>query len=265
MTTRPPAVAGSFYPARAAALASLVDQLLADARPALPPAPVKALVSPHAGYVFSGSTAALGFAALHPERHPISRVVVACPTHRVGVRGIALLGADALATPLGDVPVDPDAMAALLQFPQVVTRPDVHAEEHALEVQLPFLQRLLDDFTLVPLAVGSVPPDQVAEVLDAVWGGPETLIVISSDLSHYHDYDTAQRLDRATVDQILRVEPPIADDAACGVRPLNGLLTAAPRHHLRPTLLGMCNSGDTAGDRARVVGYASIAWHEERP
>lgn len=264
MTTRPPAVAGSFYPARPAALASLVDQLLADARPNLPAGPVKALVSPHAGYIYSGSTAALGFAALHPERHPITRVVVACPTHRVGVRGIALPGADALATPLGVVRVDAAALETLAGFPQIVTRPDVHAEEHALEVQLPFLQQVLGDFTLVPLAVGAVPDEQVAAVLDAVWGGPETLIVISSDLSHYHDYETANRLDRATVDQIMRVAPPIADDAACGARPLNGLLTAAPRHDLRPTLLGMCNSGDTAGDHSRVVGYASIAWHQER-
>lgn len=263
MTTRPPAVAGSFYPAAPRALASMVDELLADARPSITNTPPKALISPHAGYVYSGSTAALGFATLAPQTHPISRVVITCPTHRVAVRGIALPGADRLATPLGEVPVDAAAVADLAGFDQVVTRPDVHADEHGLEVQLPFLQRLLGDFSVVPLAVGEVSPAQVAEALDAVWGGPETLIVISSDLSHYHRYARAQELDRQTIDQILRVAPPIAADRACGVRGLNGLLTTAKRRGLRPELLGACNSGDTAGDRSRVVGYAAIAWHEE--
>lgn len=262
MTTRPPAVAGSFYPASPAALASMVDELLAAARPKMLGGPTKALVSPHAGYIYSGSTAALGFATLHPENHPIERVVVACPTHRVGVRAVALPGVDAFVTPLGEVSIDVETTAALAGFPQVSTRPDVHADEHGLEVQLPFLQRVLGDFNLVPLAVGEVAPDLVAEVLEAVWGGPETLIVISSDLSHYLPYARARELDRATVDAILACRVPIGDRAACGVRPLNGFLTAASRRRLRPTLLGMCNSGDTAGDRSRVVGYASIAWHE---
>lgn len=262
MTTRPPAVAGVFYPAEPARLAATVDRLLAEAAPPPVPGRVKALVSPHAGYVYSGSTAALAFAALGADA-AITRVVVACPTHRVGIRGIALSGADAFATPLGDVPVDAAAVTALSALPQVLTRPDVHAAEHALEVQLPFLQRVLGDFTLVPLAVGDVPPEEVAAALDAVWGGPETLVVISTDLSHYLPYDLARARDRATVDRILGVAPPLASDQACGVRPLNGLLTAAGRHGLRPTLLGLCNSGDTAGDRARVVGYAAIAWHEE--
>lgn len=262
MSTRPPAVAGTFYPAEPARLAATVDRLLVEAAPPPVPGRVKALVSPHAGYVYSGSTAALAFAALGADA-AVTRVVVACPTHRVGIRGIALPGADAFATPLGDVPVDAAAVTALSALPQVLTRPDVHAAEHALEVQLPFLQRVLGDFTLVPLAVGDVSPEEAAAALDAVWGGPETLVVISTDLSHYLPYDLARARDRATVDRILRVAPPLESHQACGVRPLNGLLTAAGRHGLRPTLLGLCNSGDTAGDRARVVGYAAIAWHEE--
>lgn len=263
MTIRPPAVAGSFYPADPARLAATVDRLLADAAPPPVPGRVKALVSPHAGYVYSGPFAARAFATVAPLVDFVTRVVVACPTHRVGVRGVALPGADAFATPLGAVPVDSDALAGLAGLPQVVTRPDVHADEHALEVQLPFLQRVLGPFALVPLAVGEVSPEQAAEVLDAVWGGPETLVVISSDLSHYLPHDRARARDAATLDRILRVEPPVGPDDACGVRPLNGLLTAAPRHRLRPTLLGAGNSGDTAGDRSRVVGYAAIAWHEE--
>lgn len=263
MATRPPAVAGSFDPARPEALASMVDELLADARPKMPGGPTKALVSPHAGFIYSGSTAALGFATLNPATHPISRVVIAGPTHRVGIEGVALPGTDAFATPLGEVPVDTDTVARLVRLRQVRSRPDVHADEHALEVQLPFLQRILDGFVLVPLAVGEIGAEAVAEVLDAVWGGPETLVIISTDLSHYHPYRQARELDRATIDAILACQVPISDRLACGVRPLNGFLTVAARRGLRPALLGMCNSGDTAGDRSRVVGYASVAWHEE--
>ncbi|GAA2182332.1 AmmeMemoRadiSam system protein B [Brooklawnia cerclae] len=298
MTTRPPAVAGSFYPADPVGLAATVDALLSRARhlgdrpidahdgdahrmldeharddrlddyvprPRVVPssvAPPKALISPHAGYVFSGSTAALGFAALDPGERPITRVVVACPTHRVGVRGIALPDADAFVTPLGTIPVDRETTSRIATLPQVVVRPDVHAQEHAIEVQLPFLQRVLDEFSLVPLAVGDVPPEVAAAALDACWGGPETLVIVSSDLSHYHPYEQARSLDQDTVARILRVEGPVGDQRACGVRALNGLLAAAPGHRLRPTLLGMCNSGDTRGDRSGVVGYASIAWHE---
>ncbi len=262
MTTRPPAVAGAFYPADSAALSKMVHELLRDARPSLTNAAPKALVSPHAGYIYSGSTAAYGFATLRPQTHPISRVVVACPTHRVGIRGVALPGTDALATPLGEIQVDQAAIATLAQLPQVHTRPDVHAQEHALEVQLPFLQVVLGDFELVPLAVGELPAEQVAEVLEAVWGGPETLIVISTDLSHYLPYDKARQLDARTVEQILARQQ-VGDGQACGMRPLNGFLAAAPTQRLRGDLLHACNSGDTAGDHSRVVGYASIAWYEE--
>lgn len=280
MKSRPPAVAGSFYPAAPRALTRTVDQQLAEARVQLaarssaaeapPPAtrmiaPPKALISPHAGYVYSGSTAALGFATLNPQTHPISRVVIAGPTHRVAVRAVAIPAVEAFRTPLGEVPLDTETLETLTEFAQVVVRDDVHADEHALEVQLPFLQRVLGEFSVLPLAVGDLPPDLVAEVLDAVWGGPETLIVISTDLSHYESYDRARQLDADTVERILAVDASVGDRRACGVRPLNGFLTLAADRRLKPTLLGMCNSGDTAGDKRRVVGYVSVAWHQEQP
>lgn len=265
MTSRPPAVAGSFYPAHVGALAALVDQLLADARPDEAVSPPKALISPHAGYIYSGSTAALGFAALRPETHPITRVVVAGPAHRVGLAGIALPGCDRLATPLGEVEVDAAAVEALSQLPQVYTRPDVHADEHSIEVQLPFLQRTLGQFSVVPLAVGEVTPEVCARVLDEVWGGPETLIVISSDLSHYQPYEQARRQDAETLRAIETLQGPISTRQACGAHPVNGLLATAAGRRLRPVLLGACNSGDTAGGRDRVVGYSCFAWYEGRP
>jgi AmmeMemoRadiSam system protein B len=279
MTVRPAAVAGMFYPGRADVLREAVDSLLAAVQQ---PAPrPKAVIAPHAGYVYSGSTAALAYAAVahgaHPDPTPaaapdagrtpttdttITRVVLLGPCHYVGIRGLALPGADALATPLGDVPVWRAGAALVEQFNQVATRPDVHAREHSLEVHLPFLQRALPDgFEVLPLAVGQTKPQEVAEVIDAVWGGPETLIVASSDLSHYHPYDTAKRLDAATIAQILAGTTPLVGEQACGAYPVNGLVAAAPAHGATPQLLGACNSGDTAGDHKRVVGYASFAFY----
>lgn len=271
-TVRQPAVAGLFYPADRRALTDEVDRLLApsalghsdgpsahaSAPNAVDAPPPKALVVPHAGYVYSGAIAAQGYATVAPSRDRITRVVLLGPCHRVPVRGLALPGVDALATPLGDVPVD----AAAAALDHVTTRPDVHAAEHSLEVQLPFLQRLLGEFTVVPLAVGAAAPEEVAGVLDALWGGPETLIVVSSDLSHYQPYGRAVELDAATIAEVLALAVPIQHTQACGATPLNGLLTAAPRHGLRPRLVAACNSGDTAGSRDRVVGYASVAFAE---
>jgi len=263
LPVRPPAVAGLFYPADPRVLADAVDGYLdagapldaarADGAQAAP----KALVVPHAGYVYSGAVAGLGYATLAPVRGRITRVVLLGPCHRVPVRGLALPGCRAMRTPLGDVPVEaPEGLD------HVVTRPDVHAEEHSLEVQLPFLQRALGEFTVVPLAVGDAPSHEVAAVLDALWGGDETLIVVSSDLSHYHRYAEARALDAATVEAVLALRWPVRHDQACGASPLNGLLATAAGHGLRPVLLGACNSGDTAGDRAQVVGYASIGFLE---
>lgn len=259
---RPPAVAGQFYPSDPATLAHEIDGALAAARPATGPAP-KALIAPHAGYVYSGPIAASAYAALEPVRDSVRRVVLLGPCHRVAVRGLALPSADAFDTPLGRVPVDLKAAAELTGMPQVVVSGAAHAQEHSLEVQLPFLQRVLRDFAIVPLAVGEATTDEVADVLERLWGGPETLILISSDLSHYLRYDDAVRTDRATADAILVLDPTLDHEQACGAMPIAGLLSVARRRGLVPRLLDLRNSGDTAGDRRRVVGYAAFAFHDK--
>jgi AmmeMemoRadiSam system protein B/AmmeMemoRadiSam system protein A len=261
---RPQAVAGMFYPGEAEALRSAVAAHLAQAEAAAQPGRwPKAVVVPHAGYVYSGSTAAQAFAQLAPARGTVRRVVLLGPVHRVPVRGLALPGALAFETPLGVVPLDVEGMREVAKLPQVTLSPRAHAMEHSLEVQLPFLQQVLGEFRLLPLAVGDATPQEVAQVLEAAWGGDETLIVISSDLSHYQPYAAAQATDAATVQKILHGQADIDHHQACGATPVNGLLLAAPRHGLKPRLLKLCNSGDTAGDRSRVVGYASLAFEAE--
>lgn len=263
---RQPAVAGAFYPGEGRALAATVASLLAAAHAETPAdtisAPPKVLIVPHAGYIYSGPMAAQAYAQLAAVRATIRRVVLLGPVHRVAVRGLALPGASTFATPLGEVDIDQDAVATLAGLRQVVVSPAAHALEHSLEVQLPFLQTVLDDFKLLPLAVGDATPAEVAQVLEALWGGPETLIVISSDLSHYLPYRAAQNIDQDTVERILALRGPLSHEQACGGTPINGLLLAARQHHLQPQLLGLCNSGDTAGDKQRVVGYAAIAFME---
>jgi AmmeMemoRadiSam system protein B/AmmeMemoRadiSam system protein A len=262
---RPAAVAGAFYPAAPEPLRAGVRHYLEEARPhASGPVP-KALIVPHAGYVYSGPVAASAYARLVPLRGIVRRVVLLGPTHRVAVRGLALPGVDAFATPLGQVPMDVAAVAAIADLPQVLVSQEAHAREHSLEVHLPFLQEVLGDFALLPLAVGRVPPKAVAEVLERVWGGPETLVLISSDLSHYHPYPMARHEDRGTVQDMLALRTDIDHEHACGATPVNGLLLVARRKGLRPRLLDLRNSGDTAGDKSRVVGYASIAFHEPHP
>lgn len=259
-TARPPAVAGMFYPADPRELAHGVRGLLAEARPqALTP---KALIVPHAGYIYSGAVAASAYAALIPVAARIRRVVLLGPTHRVAVRGLALPGVEAFDTPLGRIPLDAEAAQAIAHLPQVTVSAAAHALEHSLEVQLPFLQSVLPDFRLLPLAVGMATAEEVAEVLETLWGGDETLILISSDLSHFLPYATAQRVDRATVQSILQLRQPLDHEQACGATPIGGLLVAAHRRHLAPHLLDLRNSGDTAGPQDRVVGYASIAFTE---
>ncbi|MBS1157983.1 MAG: amrB [Proteobacteria bacterium] len=260
-TTRPPAVADGFYPADPALLAATVDRLLSQVTlPAGPPP--KVLIVPHAGYIYSGPTAATAYALLAPLRQQIKRVVLLGPTHRVAVDGLALPACEAFATPLGDIRLDLEAIARLRELPQIVFSNRGHAREHSLEVHLPFLQRLLDEFKLVPLAVGQSTPQAVAEVVDRLWDGPETLIVISTDLSHFKPYEAAQQADRNTCRQILHFATDLAPEQACGAFPLNGLLLTAGRRGLRPELLHLCNSGDTAGDKQRVVGYAAFALRE---
>jgi AmmeMemoRadiSam system protein B len=260
MRIRQPAVAGSFYPVDPDRLRQEVDRYLAAAPEA---APAKALVVPHAGHIYSGPIAATAYATL--RRSPgVRRVVLLGPSHFSRIRGLALPDAEALRTPLGTIPVDASAAEGVRRLPQVVDDAAPHLEEHSLEVQLPFLQRVLGEFTLVPFAVGSARPEAVAEVLDALWGGPETLILISTDLSHYLPYDEALRVDRRTAECVVALDGPVEPDCACGSVPLNGLLHAARRRGLKAELLDLRNSGDTAGDKDRVVGYGAFALREAR-
>ncbi|HXY94328.1 MAG TPA: AmmeMemoRadiSam system protein B [Acidimicrobiia bacterium] len=260
LLVRPPAVAGTFYPARADALAREVDGYLADAAPSSGPAP-KVLLVPHAGYVYSGPVAATAYATLAAARDTIERVVLLGPAHFVPLHGVGVTSADAWATPFGLVPIDDEARRAVLEVPGVRVDDRAHAPEHSLEVQLPFLTRVLGEFRLLPLAVGHAEPEVVAAALDRVWGGPETLVVVSSDLSHYLSYDAARAVDRETADAILagnvaRIHP----EVACGSYGLRGLLLVPHAHELRARLLDLRSSGDTAGSRDRVVGYGAFAW-----
>ena len=264
---RPAAVAGTFYPVDPQDLRdALAGHLASACAPGAAAAdlPPKLLVVPHAGYVYSGDVAALAYALLAPWRGRIKRVVLLGPVHRVPVRGLAAPTVSTFETPLGRVPLDLSALALLDDLRQVVWTDLPHAQEHSLEVQLPFLQTVLGEgFTLVPLAVGQASPAEVAEVLERLWGGDETLIVISSDLSHYLSYAEAQTRDRATVQRILHFATDLKGEEACGAAPLNGALLAARRRGLAPRLLGLRNSADAAGmtrgDRGRVVGYGAIA------
>lgn len=254
---RPPSVAGAFYPGDAADLGRTVDALVVGDAPA--PAP-KALVLPHAGYVYSGPIAGHGYATVLPAVARIERVLLLGPAHFVPVAGLATTDADAWATPLGAVEIDDEASEVALRQPGVSVAEPAHAPEHSLEVHLPFLQRLLPSFRVLPLVVGRADADTVAGLLDALWGGLETLIVVSTDLSHYHPYDVATALDRRTADRIVGGDADgVRAEDACGAAPLRGLLVAARRHGLRTELVDLRNSGDTAGPRDRVVGYGAFA------
>ncbi|RST55719.1 AmmeMemoRadiSam system protein B [Variovorax sp. MHTC-1] len=259
---RPAAVAGTFYPSDALQLQREVGDCLAAADSAVAESahPPKLLIVPHAGYVYSGAVAAQAYALLAPWRDRITRVVLIGPAHRCAVRALAAPEADAFDTPLGRIALEHASLARLGTPPQVVHDDWPHAFEHSLEVQLPFLQMVLDSFALVPLLVGSANPSELAQVLDRLWGGDETLIVVSSDLSHYLPYAQAQARDRATVQRILAFDGALVPEEACGALAINGALQAARSHGLQPRLLDLRNSGDTAGDRRRVVGYAAIAF-----
>jgi hypothetical protein len=259
---RPAAVAGMFYPGGGRALADAVSALLSAVTPAPSFLQPKALIVPHAGYIYSGPVAARAYALLMPYASTIRRVVLFGPCHRIAVRGLAVPHSTTFATPLGGVALDREAINTALALPQVLLDDAVHAQEHSLEVQLPFLQTVLDDFVLAPFAVGHATPVEVAEVIDLLWGGSETLIVISSDLSHFHPYTDAQQRDRLTVEDIMHLHLLHDHEQACGATPINGLIELARRRGLKPNLLDLCNSGDTAGDRSRVVGYASFAFTE---
>jgi AmmeMemoRadiSam system protein B len=289
---RPAAVAGTFYPADPAELRSTVEALLAPWRspaadasgagleageprglPALQaPRPLrtlrapKAIIAPHAGYAYSGAVAGSAFAALAGNGlaggAPARRVVLLGPSHRVALRGLALPAAERFATPLGEVELDRAGMAAVARLPLVTMRADAHAEEHSLEVELPFLQVVLGSFLLLPLVAGDATGDEVAEVLEAAWGGAETVVVISSDLSHYLAAEAAERADRDTAARILSLAGPLGSRQACGAVPINGLLSAARRRRMTVRQLDLRHSGDTSGDRSRVVGYGAWAFED---
>ena len=259
---RPPSAAGRFYPGGAAELRSLIQALLAGVPASTAPAP-KAIIAPHAGYIYSGPIAASAYAQFIPARELVRRVVVLGPSHYVAVNGLAATSAEAFATPLGEVPVDVEAVRQISSLPQVSLLDEAHEREHSIEVQLPFLQTVLSAFALVPLAVGDASAEEVGQVLEALWGGQETRFVISSDLSHYYDSQTARRLDRATAKAIEALKPgAIEEDQACGRIPIRGLLHCATRHGLRARTLDLRNSGDTAGPRDQVVGYGAFAFEE---
>ncbi len=261
LATRSAAVAGLFYPAEANQLSLKVKAMLEGIK--APDMLPKALIAPHAGYAYSGPVAASAYATLARRAQHIRRVVLLGPTHRVAVRGLALPGVEAFASPLGSVPLDLEAAQAIAHLPQVTVSREAHAQEHSLEVHLPFLQTLLPDFKLLPLAVGRALPGEVAEVLEALWGGDETLLVISSDLSHFLPYGMAKQVDDESAQDILHLKHGLSHEQACGATPINGLLLAARTHHLTPHLLDLRNSGDTAGPRDSVVGYASFAFTEQ--
>ena len=262
---RQPAVAGQFYPGNASQLSTTIRLYLDEVQTQQGPAP-KALIVPHAGYVYSGPVAATAYARLRPYRRQYTRVILLGPCHRVAVRGLALSGADVFRTPLGDVPLDKEAIAKLVkaEFPEVTIFDATHQFEHSLEVHLPFLQSVIESFSLVPLVVGNVTPKVVARVIDALWGGPETLIVISSDLSHYLRYDEARATDNATCEAIENLRYQCIDHTdACGATPIRGLLIATKRRGMKVMTLDLRNSGDTAGDKSRVVGYGSWIFLED--
>jgi MEMO1 family protein len=261
-TRRPPAVAGLFYPNDERELRDVVSEYLRQHTASPTTATPKALIVPHAGYIYSGGIAAAAYATVASLKQAVRRIVLIGPSHRVYLRGIAAPAASTFVTPLGDVAIDEELKASLLQRGDVIEADAPHAQEHCLEVQLPFLQLLFDDFTLLPLVIGSATPERVGATLAHVWGDASTLVLVSSDLSHYHTYDQARRIDAATTTSILRREPTLAGEQACGAVGINGLLYLAGERKLTVSEIARCNSGDTAGDRSRVVGYGAFAVHE---
>ena len=256
---RPAAVAGMFYPDDKKELQGLVQQYIDEAR-SFEKEP-KALIAPHAGYIYSGPIAGSAYAQILPIRDRIKKVILIGPSHRVPFKGISVSSASFFSTPLGNIPIDKASVEKIKKLSQIKILDTAHAQEHSLEVHLPFLQKTLSDFSIVPLVVGDATPEEIAEVLEILWGGPETLIVVSSDLSHYHDYETARNMDQATSRAIEALRPQdIQFDHACGRLPINGLLLAAKKHGLRASTIDLRNSGDTAGSRDQVVGYGAYVF-----
>lgn len=262
---RPSAVAGMFYPQSPDQALRQLDQCWADSRPHPELGVPKAIIAPHAGWIYSGAVAASAYGLLKPARGTIRRVVLLGPSHRVAFRGMAVSEADSWASPLGSVPLDRAAIAQVVgKVPMVGTLEQAHAQEHSLEVHLPFLQKALGDFTLIPVVVGDCAPEQVAALLDALWGGAETLVVVSTDLSHYLDYAACRDLDDRTRIAIENLDPTaLSRDQACGRMPMGGLLLAAKRRGMTIVTLDVRNSGDTKGPKDKVVGYGAWALYEQ--
>lgn len=255
-TVRKPAAAGTFYPNNAATLSALISTYL-DGEAGLD-CP-KAIIAPHAGYIYSGAIAGEVYRKLLNAHDKIKRVVLLGPSHRVAFKGMAVPLSTSFRTPLGDIPIDSERIQQIVGDNSVGFLDEAHREEHSLEVHLPFLQHILDDFTLVPIVVGNASKESVAAVLENLWNGDETLIVISTDLSHFEPYDTANSLDANTTRKIMTLDATVKGEEACGCRPLNGLLHYMKTHHLAIETVNVKNSGDTAGDKDRVVGYG--AWY----
>ena len=254
-SVREPAVAGTFYPNDPVALSSLIDTYLEGESGADCP---KALIAPHAGYVYSGPVAGNIYRKVISAHDRISRVVLLGPSHRVAFRGMAIPSNTHFRTPLGDIPLDTRVISDLCELPAVTVMDQAHEQEHSLEVHLPFLQQVIDDFKLIPIVVGDASKEEVADLLEKLWGGDETLVVISSDLSHYEPYERAQAIDARTNAKILNLDATLQENEACGCRPVNGLLQLAKQRGYTVNAVDVRNSGDTAGNRDRVVGYG--AW-----
>ena len=260
---RPTAVAGMFYPADPVELRDAVSQYLSHARDQAAKHPMrpKAIIVPHAGYIYSGPVAASAYSYLEQIKNTVSTVVLIGPSHRVPLMGLATSGADYFATPLGNIPVDRTVTEQINQLPFVNELDQAHSMEHSLEVHLPFLQMTLDEFNLVPIVAGDASPDEVKQVISLGCDNDNTLLVISSDLSHYHDYQTARRMDSDTCDAIEALDVARLDSQhACGFIPVRGLLAYAREHHLQAKTVDCRNSGDTAGPRDQVVGYGSYVF-----
>ena len=257
---RQPAVAGLFYPEDAPTLKSFIINTLNQAQPKdiIP----RAIIAPHAGYIYSGEVAASAYKLLEPLRNKMTRVVLLGPTHRVAIYGCAVPETESFRTPLGDIPIDTDAVKLLAEKPNVHRNDFAHKNEHSLEVHLPFLQTVLNKFSLVPIVVGDMSMEAVMELLELFWDDPATLIVVSSDLSHFHDYEAAKKIDQQTTQLIEQLQSgAISGEMACGAYPLNGLLSLAKKHNLHCETLDHRSSGDTAGDKHRVVGYGAYAFY----
>ena len=269
-SVRPPAVASLFYPGEAAELKQNLREMLDEASEAEDPNEdlpadqhLRALIVPHAGYVYSGTTAALAYHLLRKNRDDFHRILLLGPAHRVWLEGIAFPGTDAFETPLGRIPLAKQQIRELLRFPEVQLRDDAHQDEHCLEVQLPFLQEILNEFELIPAVVGEISPDSLSGLLENLLEDPQNLLLLSTDLSHFHSYSEAQAIDQKTAEAIESFEDEkILPEQACGAHPLRGLLRHARIQGWKIQRLGLCNSGDTAGSKDRVVGYGAWALSE---